>query len=105
MNIYAILDTKANAIIGGLQLHKHPSAAIRTFGDIAADPKSMIARHPEDYELIELGTLHEDASVAKGFNHCIQALPEHEVIITGKAWAAAQRPADIEHNTPLTVEK
>jgi len=104
MHIYAILDTKAGSIIGGLQLHRHPAAAIRVFGDIAADPKSMIAKHPEDYELIELGTLRDDHTIAKTFNHTIDALDEHQVIITGKAWLAAQAPTDVEHKLQLARE-
>lgn len=84
--IYAIIDTKADALIGGLQLHAHEAAAVRTFGDVAADPQTMLARHPDDFELVCLGKLNDD--------HTITAMEQHLVIITGAAWKAAQSRED-----------
>lgn len=38
-----------------------PGGVIRAFADQANDGKSEIARHPEDYELYELGTFDTDS--------------------------------------------
>lgn len=86
IGIYAILDTKAEALIGGLQLHKHVAAAIRQFSDIALDPQTMIHRHPEDFTLIHLGDITE--------TNVIEAHYDYIVVITGSAWAAAMKPQE-----------
>lgn len=85
-NVYAILDNKAKAIIGGLQLHSHEAAAIRTFTDIATTPNTMLQKHPEDFDLICLGHLDEDEL------HMV-AMARHIVIMKGAAWKATQDAA------------
>jgi hypothetical protein len=35
--------------------------AIRTFGDIVRDQKTMIAKHPEDFCLMRLGTMNTES--------------------------------------------
>jgi len=80
-NIYAIYDAIAETNIGGLQIHKHDAAAIRIFGDICADPQSMIAKHPKDFSLVVLGRLED--------NNTITPLPTPETLITGAIWFAA----------------
>lgn len=81
--IYAIRDIKADDIIGGLHMHKHHAAAIRMFSDIAADEKTYISKHPEDYELLRLGYLDLDGTPP--------IAPELQTIITGVQWAAMQQ--------------
>lgn len=82
--IYAIYDNVAEEIIGGLHLHPHQAPAIRMFGDIAKLPNSQIGMHPQDFDLLLLGTLLDDNSIE----------PSKRVvpIITGEAWSAAQQP-------------
>lgn len=82
--IYAIYDNVAEAIIGGLHLHPHQAPAVRMFGDIAKLPNSQIALHPQDFDLLMLGTLLDDNTIE----------PAKKVIpiITGAAWSAAQQP-------------
>lgn len=84
--IYAIYDRQARAVVGGLQMHRHDAAAIRTFGDVASQKGSMVQMHPEDYDLIRLGHLDDDAEPA-----VIQAHQVPEVVITGAAWLHAQK--------------
>lgn len=81
--LYAIVDEVADAIIGGIQLHKHDAAAIRTFGDIARTEGSMINRHPTDFALMRVGFLMDD--------HRIDALPSAELVLTGAQWQSAQQ--------------
>lgn len=85
-HIYAILDTVTDDIIGGLQLHAHPASAVRTFGDIASDPKTTIAKHPHDFALIALGKLTDE--------HTLEPYQQPEIIITAAAWLAAQPAPD-----------
>lgn len=58
--VFAIYDTKA--LMYNLPFfQRSQSSAIRTFTDMANDPKSIINRHPQDFVLYYLGTF-DDAS-------------------------------------------
>lgn len=80
--IYAILDTKAQAIIGFLMICRHEAQAIRNFCDVADDPQSMIHRHPQDYELVRLGWLTTDNLIIAQF----------DLILAGNTYQATQKP-------------
>lgn len=57
--LYAIIDSVTNSIIGGIQLHMNHASAIRTLYDIAiAD--TMLNKHPLDFDLWLLGALGND---------------------------------------------
>lgn len=78
--IYAIFDTMAKDITGGLYLHKHQAAAVRFYADVATDKDTSIYRHPQDYDLILLGYIQEDLTLE----------PRYSVILKGSVWIAAQ---------------
>lgn len=82
--IYAILDVKADLLVGGLHLHKAEAAAIRMFSDIAALPDTTVGRHPDDYELLFLGAIGEDNQ--------IEPMCPPLVALTGKQWLAVNGP-------------
>nr|QXN72830.1 MAG: hypothetical protein [Microvirus sp.] len=82
-SLYAVRDTVAQLLVGGIQLHRHEAAAIRTFGDIATMKGSVVQMHPTDFELVRLGHLDDDN----------QLVPDFAVIMTGAAWLATQAPA------------
>lgn len=90
--IYAILDKVADALTGGLQTHKHEAAAIRVFVDIANDPQTTIAHHPDDFVLLCLGQVNED--------HTITAMERPLEILTGSAWKASIAPRDKNNPVP-----
>lgn len=79
--IYAVIDTKAEAIIGFLMICKHEAQAIRNFCDVADDPKGMINRHPDDYDLYRLGWLTTDN----------QLIGEHQLILTGATYNSTRK--------------
>jgi len=83
--IYAIRDTLAETLLGGLHLFITDAQAIRFFGDLASDNQTAIARHPNDHELVKLGELDERTGV-------VQAFVSPFVVITGAQWRAAQTP-------------
>lgn len=85
--IYAILDTVADMIVGGLHLHKHDAAAIRMFTDIASSDGTTINRHPEDFVLVQLGTVieyepHEPRRIES----------DYHTVLTGKQYLAVSQP-------------
>lgn len=94
--IYAIVDVKANQMVGGLMTHKHEAAAVRMFSDIANAKDTMIQRHPQDFNLVRLGYITHDYALA----------PDYADILTGQNWKAAQdqqQPAelDMEYHRPM----
>lgn len=80
--IYAIWDNVADDILGSLHIHKHEAAAIRFYGDIATLQDSIIGKHPEDFDLVQLGHINKHGRLVGEFRQ----------VLTGVQWAAAQHP-------------
>lgn len=55
----AIRDTQL-AAYGRPYYTPTTGAAIRSFQDEANNPESMINKHPEDFELVQLGTFNDE---------------------------------------------
>lgn len=80
----AIYDVKANDFVGNMiVIHRHPAAAIRMFSDAAANTKTDIGQHPEDYELVQLAAITSE-------DHPLDLIVRGEVLLTGLQWAAAR---------------
>lgn len=86
--IYAIRDTFADSINGGVFVHATDAVAVRFFGDIASQKpgSNIVADHPTDHELIRVGYIEESGRVTE---------PQEEdwtpvVVLTGAQWKAAQ---------------
>lgn len=80
--IYAVYDNVADDILGGLHIHRHEAAAIRFYGDIATLPDSLIGKHPQDFDLVQLGHINRHGRI----------VGEFRIVLTGAQWAAAQQP-------------
>lgn len=81
--LYVILDTRANDILGSqhaIAIHKHEATAVRMFADAASHPNSLIKQHPEDFDLVRIGTLDDETW---------ELTPEKTIVLTGSSWAAA----------------
>lgn len=87
--VYAVLDTLAHDVVGPLQFHQHDAAAVRFFTDVAGMQGSMVARHPQDHELVRLGTLVYNPETRQ-----LDFTSDYAVVITGTTWAAAQQAAN-----------
>lgn len=59
MKILTVYDSKAEYFFQPFYA-KATNEAIRIFKDMANNPKSAIAHHPEDYSLFEIGEFDED---------------------------------------------
>ena len=63
LKIFAIFDSKAEAYLPPFMMQA-TGLAIRTFQDMACDPKHQVGAHPEDYTLFEIGEYSQhDASI------------------------------------------
>lgn len=78
-NVYAVYDTKAEDIHGGLLLLNHDAVAIRVFTDAYQAEGTVIHTHPHDFKLVCLGYLKDRELVS-----------ELRVIITGEQLVATQ---------------
>ncbi|AXL14461.1 nonstructural protein [Microviridae sp.] len=93
--LYVFFDKLAGCVVGhGVHLFKHDAAAIRFFGDVASDPKTSIAKHVKDYQLLFVGAMDEQGSIE---------LPESglpQLILDGEKWLLSQPSAE---STPTVV--
>lgn len=80
--IVAVRDTLAGAFVGGVHLYPNDAAAIRFFSDVCADPQTLVHRHLNDHELVQLGSV--------DINSGAIAPCEPRVLLTGAQWKAAQ---------------
>lgn len=58
MKIFAVYDEKAK-IFGTPQFMLTEAVAVRTITDLVQDQQSMLAKHPKDYSLYQVGTYDE----------------------------------------------
>lgn len=91
--VYAIYDTKAEAIIGGLHLFRNDTAAIRFFSDLANADKTIINTHTEDFDLQALGDLTED--------NILESYAKPKLVLSGAKWLAAQEG----HRAPQLIKE
>lgn len=77
-----IVDRLAESV-GPVMVYPAVPAAIRAFGDVATDSSTMVFRHPEDFDLIQI------ASIDERTGELTANLPP-KVLLTGVAWKAAQ---------------
>lgn len=87
-HIYAIRDRVADALVGNamylLMVFRTDQEAVRYFADCILDEKSILNKHPSDYEMIKNGAVDDN-----GF---ISHLNSPEIVATGDAIMALQQP-------------
>lgn len=81
-SLYAVYDLVSESFVGGVHCFAADAAAVRMFGDALADPASMLAKHPNDFQLACLGQLDLGTGVI--------TVPPVRVVLTGEAWAASR---------------
>lgn len=88
--IYAIKDRVAQEIVGNamyqLFTFRTDQQATRYFADAIHDDKSMLNKHPDDYELIKIADIDDDGNITA----------EHgpSVVITGTILMGASTQLD-----------
>lgn len=92
-----VRDRLADAI-GPVMVFPAVPAAIRSFSDLAIDPSTLVARHPGDFDLLQVGVIDE------GSGEVIANVPPL-VLLTGVAWLAAQSPRDKPEDVQLSLIK
>lgn len=84
MKVFAVFDIKAKAYMqpffGG-----NAGSAMRAFGDEVVKDGSPIGRHPEDYQLFELGLFNDNTGVLSG-------LPNAKVLCTALDFVKEEVP-------------
>lgn len=86
--VYAIRDRVANDLAGyyPLVVFRTDAQAVRYLGDSIAAEKSAIGAHPQDYELVKLGSLTDDGRINAH---------DPQVIITGEALRATTEGPEV----------
>lgn len=70
--ICSVLDKKAK-LYHQLLLHRHAVEAIRAFEGGVKEQSSFLAKHPEDYALIQVGTWDDETCEFKTGDHATLA--------------------------------
>lgn len=84
-NLYQVMDNKAANVMGPVMNTPADAVAIRHFTDALRDNKSMLGQHPEDFDLLCLGSQEETTGEITPY------IGGPRVVLTGKAWAEVQR--------------
>lgn len=66
-NMYAIYDNKTEAFNAPF-FAPTDGAAVRMIQDALADPNTMLARHPQDFNLFHVGEWHSKTAQVIGLN-------------------------------------
>lgn len=75
--VLSIRDTKAAFYNVPLMVTNTTEEAVRSFGELATDSRTSIARHPEDYDLYEIGEFDDQTGVIASYDapiHVMKAL-------------------------------
>lgn len=75
LGIYSVFDQKAQAFFTPSYYH-YKGEAVRSFEDIMKDPKSILNKHPEDYDLYMIGQFDDQQGKVEG-------LSQPELVIRG----------------------
>lgn len=67
VNVFAVYDSKA-ATYGQPFFSPTIGSAMRAFHTACLDPQSMLAKHPADFSLMQLGTFDDDTGELIGLN-------------------------------------
>lgn len=64
LKVFALFDSKA-AYYGTPFFLQNKMVAMRSFSDLVKDPQSMVSKHPEDFNLYEIGEYDDSTGVMK----------------------------------------
>ncbi|WNK13052.1 MAG: nonstructural protein [Microvirus sp.] len=85
-NIYAVRDTVAATLIGGLIMESTDAPAIRAFYDALRTPGNLLSEHPADFVMVQLGNINLETGDLREQNVI--------VIATGNGWLEMQKGLD-----------
>lgn len=91
VQLYQIRDLVGQSVVGPIITAHHPAAAVRHFTDLLADKNTMLASHPEDYELLHLGEQDETTGDITSMRP--------NVVLTGVQWKQIQDSRDTRDST------
>ncbi len=99
IEIFAVFDAKA-AAYGSPMFVPTRGLALRSFSDVVADKGSMLAKHPGDYSLYQLGTY--DPNSGK-----LVALSEPDFVVSASDMVQqfAASGSDLSRGTPDIVRE
>lgn len=86
-SLYVIFDTRAEAIIGEIvQTARVDAVAVRSFGDLLRDERSLLGQHPADFQLVCVGHMNDVGEI----------VPERRVVLTGQQFIDSQKALQAE---------
>lgn len=80
--LYVVRDVKAEDVGEQVMVCKSDAVAVRAFTDALLNPNNFMAKYPEDYELLEIGSLGDDGR--------IEAPESPRTVLSGAQWKLSQ---------------
>lgn len=87
MKLLCVIRDRLAESVGPVMAFAAIPAAIRSFSDLALDPQTMIHKHPEDFELLQIAEIDERSGQ-------LRVVEPPVLLLSGVQWVAAQKPAD-----------
>lgn len=78
--LYMVFDQVSLTTVGGIILENHDAPAIRAFHDALKMKDSLLAQHPADYSLLQLGEIDSEGRITTAYGG------NPIVVATGAAW-------------------
>lgn len=78
--LFTVRDVKAENFANPF-VCESKGVAMRMFGDVVADAKTMFSQHPEDFALYQLGEFDMETGVIKGLDTPLHICNATELIV------------------------
>lgn len=82
-NLYTVQDIVGNQLVGGIIQEIHDAPAIRAFYDALRAENSMLAQHPADFNLLQVGNIDIETG------DIVPTTPK--IVATGNGWLEMQK--------------
>lgn len=88
--LYAILDNKADMIVGPLMMYPNDVVAVRGFGVHVENNQTDLNKYPDDFEMIYVGNIDETTGQINSENVT--------TVCTARQWLDANKPDSTQLN-------
>lgn len=78
--LFVLRDEVAQIVVGEITSERTIPSAVRSFYDLLADERTVLAKHPADYVLVHVGDMDDRGHITPAYN----------VVATGAGWVEAQ---------------
>lgn len=68
-NIYVLFDLGSGIALKPAMIDRNDVAPLRVLGDTAQNPESLVSKHPNEFQLIHVGTIDLETLTVQALQH------------------------------------